>query len=89
MEVIVSVAEYQPGETIGRHTHHGLEAAYVIAGAEVTAPGKAPFMLPTGKTVLNLRDKAHGGLTVSGVDSLSLFTVHIVDKNKPLYDYID
>jgi len=89
MEVIVSVAEYQPGETIRRHYHHGLEAAYVINGAEVTAPGKGPFTLPTGKTVLNLRDAAHGGLTVTGEQTLSLFTVHIVDKHEPLYDYVD
>ncbi|MEK9766985.1 MAG: hypothetical protein VW274_10970 [Thalassolituus sp.] len=89
MEVIVSVAEYQPGEMIRRHFHHGLEAAYVINGAEVTAPGKGAFTLPTGKTVLNLREAVHGGLTVSGDNSLSLFTVHIVDKKAPLYDYVD
>lgn len=43
--------------------------------------------LATGTTVLNLRDVKHGGYKIVGDTSLKLFTVHIVDKGKPLYDY--
>ncbi len=87
MEVIASVAEYKPGDSLGRHTHHGVEAAYVLQGASVQPQGKEPIVLPTGATLLNLRDVKHAGFKVVGGTSLRLFTVHIVDKGKPLYDY--
>jgi quercetin dioxygenase-like cupin family protein len=88
MEVIASVAEYKPGDSIGLHTHHGVEAAYVLQGASVQPPGKDPMALPTGATLLNLRDAKHGGFKVVGDASLKLFTVHVVDKSQPLYDYV-
>jgi quercetin dioxygenase-like cupin family protein len=87
MEVIASVAEYKPGDSVGLHTHHGVEAAYVLQGATVQSQGKDPMTLPTGATFLNLRDVKHAGFKIVGDTSLKLFTVHIVDKGKPLYDY--
>lgn len=87
MEVIASVAEYKPGDSIGLHSHHGVEAAYVLQGASVQLPGKDPMALAAGATVLNLRDVKHGGYKIVGDTPLKLFTVHIVDKGKPLYDY--
>jgi quercetin dioxygenase-like cupin family protein len=87
MEVIASTAEYRPGEQTRRHHHHGVEMAYVVQGARVQAPGKDAMMLETGTTIMNLRDVKHGGLKIVGDTSLKLFTVHIVDKGKPLYDY--
>jgi hypothetical protein len=86
MEVIASIAEYKPGEGIELHFHHGIEAAYVVQGAQVQAPGKDPAPLPTGASLLNLRDVRHGGFKIVGDTPLKLFTVHIVDKGKPLYD---
>jgi quercetin dioxygenase-like cupin family protein len=88
MEVIASVAEYKPGDSIGLHIHHGVEAAYVLQGASVQAPGKDPMALATGATLLNLRDVKHAGFKIVGDASLKLFTVHVVDKSKPLYDYV-
>jgi quercetin dioxygenase-like cupin family protein len=87
MEVIASTMEIKPGETVALHLHHGVEAAYVLQGASIQVPGKAASALTTGATLLNLRDVKHGGFTVVGDQSLKLFTVHIVDKGKPLYDY--
>ena len=87
MEVIASVGEYKTGESIELHIHHGIEAAYVIQGAMVQVPGKDPMPLPTGASSLNLRDVKHGGFKVVSDTPLKLFTVHIVDKGKPLYDY--
>jgi quercetin dioxygenase-like cupin family protein len=87
MEVIASTSEYKPGESIDLHIHHGIEAAYVVQGASVQSPDKEPTMLPTGASLLNLRDVKHGGFKVVGEVPLKLFTVHIVDKGKPLYDY--
>jgi len=87
MEVIASTAEYKPGDTVDVHFHHGVEAAYVVQGASVQFPGREPMTLATGSTTLNLRDVKHAGFKVVGDTSLKLFTVHVVDKGKPLYDY--
>ena len=86
MEVIVSLSEYKPGESIPLHFHHGIEAAYVIEGGMVQSTGKPAIALQTGAPVMALRDVPHAGFTVVGDKTLKLFTVHIVDKGKPLYD---
>jgi quercetin dioxygenase-like cupin family protein len=86
MEVIASTAEYKPGDGVPAHIHHGIEAFYVLQGAMIQVPGKEPMMLPTGRSMLNLRGATHGGWKVVGDTSLKLFTVHVVDKDKPLYD---
>jgi len=88
MEVIASVGEYKPGDSIGLHMHHGIEVAYVLQGASVQLPGKEPTRLSTGTTIMNLRDVKHAGFTVVGDTPLKVFTVHVVDKGKPLYDYV-
>jgi quercetin dioxygenase-like cupin family protein len=87
MEVIESVAEYRKGERVDLHLHHGLEAAYVVQGTMIQPDGKDPVMQPTGTVALNLRDVKHGGYTIVGETPLKLFTVHIVGKGAPLYDF--
>jgi hypothetical protein len=86
MEVITSVTTFKPGESIAVHFHHGVEATYIIQGSMIQLPGKDPMMLETGTQGLNLRDVLHGGYTVVGPLPLKIFAVHIVDKDKPLYD---
>jgi quercetin dioxygenase-like cupin family protein len=87
MEVIASIVEIKPGESSNLHIHHGVEAFHVLQGASIQAPGKDPSVLPTGLTALNLRDVKHGAFKVLGDTPLKMLTVHIVDKDKPLYDY--
>jgi quercetin dioxygenase-like cupin family protein len=88
MEVITSRGEYKPGQGIGLHSHHGIETGYVVQGAMVQPPGKEAFMLPTGAPIWNLRDVPHAGWKVVGETPLILLTVHIVDKGKPVYEYV-
>src|SRR4051812_17820708 len=88
MEVVSSISEFKPGEELPRHLHHGVEAGYVVQGAMVQVPGQQPTMLATGAPILNLRDIVHGGFKVIGPGNLILFTVHTVDKGKPLYDWL-
>ena len=88
MEVIASIVEIKPGESSNLHFHHGVEAFHVLQGAAIQAPGQEPSSLPTGLTSLNLRDIKHGAFKVLGDTPLKLLTVHIVDKDKPLYDYV-
>lgn len=86
MEVITSISEIRKGESIPRHTHHGIETGYVLHGSMVQLPGQAPFMMQTGSTFMNQRDVPHAGFTVVGEQPLKLLTVHVVDKDKPLYE---
>jgi quercetin dioxygenase-like cupin family protein len=87
MEVISSIVEIRKGQTVPRHLHHGVETGYVLQGTMVQYPGKAPTLLKTGSPILNLRDVPHGGFTVVGDRPLRIYTVHIVDKGKPLYQW--
>jgi quercetin dioxygenase-like cupin family protein len=89
MEVVTSIVEFKPGETIPLHSHHGVESAYVIQGATLQAPGKPPRNVPAGTNIQNLRDAVHGGDKILGDTSFKLFTVHIVDKGKPLFEPAD
>jgi len=88
MEVITSVSEIKKGETVPRHTHHGIETGYVLQGTMVQLPGQAPTLMQTGSSFLNARDAPHAGFTVVGDQPLRLLTVHVVDKNKPLYEWV-
>ena len=88
MEVITSISEIKKGETIPRHTHHGIETGYVLQGTMVQAPGQAPTMMQTGSAFLYQRDAPHGPFTVVGDQPLKVVTVHVVDKGKPLYEWV-
>lgn len=85
MEVISSIVRVKPGQTIPPHSHHGIEAGYVLQGTMVQYPGHPPQMLKSGTPVFNLRDVVHSGFRVIGPQTLVIFTVHVVDKGKPLY----
>ncbi len=87
MEVVASLVEFKPGDEVARHSHHGIESGYVLQGALIQMPGKEPVMLAAGMPVFNLRDVPHAGYRVVGEQSLKLYTVHVVDKDKPLYVY--
>ncbi len=84
MEVIVMMVEFQPGETIARHTHHGEEAVYVLQGATLVAADGKEIQFPTGASIVNQRDVPHGGFKIAGDKSLKLLNVFVVDKGKPL-----
>ena len=86
MEVVLSVSEYRPGDSISMHFHHGVEAGYVLEGGKIQVPGKDATDLPTGAPIMNLRDVPHGGWKNAGTNTIKLLTVHVVDKGKPLYD---
>jgi quercetin dioxygenase-like cupin family protein len=84
MEIIVSVVEVLPGNSLERHTHHGEEAVYVLEGATLLLPNGKELPFPTGAAVINVRDIPHAGFKVGGDKPLKMLTVHIVDKGKPL-----
>jgi quercetin dioxygenase-like cupin family protein len=86
MEIIISVVENQPGDTISRHIHHGEEAFYVLQGATIETSDGKQIKLPTGAAAVNHRDVPHAGLKVVGDTPFKYLAVHVVDKGAPLYD---
>ncbi|MFT5482372.1 MAG: quercetin dioxygenase-like cupin family protein [Halieaceae bacterium] len=86
MHVISAILDVAPGAFLSRHFHNGIEASIVLEGSMVQMPGAEPTMLATGSDIFELRNALHGGFTVIGPKPLRLFTVHIVDKGKPLMD---
>ena len=86
MEVIVSISETKPGETLPRHFHNGEEAFYVLDDTTVELPDGKQNPVKAGNAGISVRDVVHGGVKVIGDKPLRLLTVHIVDKGKPLYD---
>ena len=86
MEVISSILEVQPGATVPRHFHNGIESGRVLEGSMVQYPGKDPQMMATGTPIFNLRGAYHAGFKVVGDKPLKLYTVHVIDKGKPLFD---
>jgi quercetin dioxygenase-like cupin family protein len=86
MEIIISVVENQPGDTISRHIHHGEEAFYVLQGATLETSDGKQIKLPTGAAAVNHRDVPHAGLKVVGDTPFKYLAIHVVDKGAPLYD---
>jgi len=86
MEVIVSISEAKPGETLPRHFHNGEEAFYALEDTTIELADGKQVPITAGNVGITVRDVAHGGVKVIGDKPLRLLTVHIVDKGKPLYD---
>jgi len=86
MVVVTSINEIQPGQSSMLHIHHGEEAFYVIEGGTIELPDGKEVPFPTGATNVNARDVPHGAFKVVGDKPVKFLTVHIVDKDKPLYD---
>lgn len=82
-EAITARAEFQPGGSVGRHTHFGEEIGYVADGAvtieidgvtKVATAGEA-FVIPAGRP--------HNA-TNAGPGTASLVITYVVEKGKPL-----
>jgi quercetin dioxygenase-like cupin family protein len=86
MEVVLSITEVRPGESIARHFHHGEEAFYVLQGATIELPDGQQRKLEVGTANITVREVPHGGIKVVGDSALKLLTVHVADKGKPLYE---
>ena len=83
-EVTTAIAEFQPGATVGRHTHPGEEVGYVLEGTLVLEQqGKPAVTLGAGKTFFIPAGTVHNA-TNSGSTQARVLATYIVDKGKPL-----
>jgi|SRR6185436_6906610 quercetin dioxygenase-like cupin family protein len=83
-EVVTAVAEFQPGATVGMHTHPGEEVGYVLEGSVLLEQqGKPAVTLKAGETFLIPSGTAHNA-TNKGTVRARVLANYIVEKGKPL-----
>ena len=83
-EVVSAIAEFQPGATVGRHTHPGEEAGYVLEGTLLLElEGKPPVTLKAGETFFAPSGTVHNA-TNKGSSRARVLATYIVEKGKPL-----
>ena len=83
-EVVTALVEFQPGATVGRHTHPGEEAGYVLEGTVVLdQEGKPAVTLGVGRTFFIPAGTVHNATNSSPAPARVLAT-YIVEKGKPL-----
>lgn len=87
-EVIVARLTLAPGAEIKRHKHHGDEFVYVLEGGTVQFPGPKQVVFKTGSSLHFPRDEPHAGFVVVGDRNIVVITTHIVDKGKPLMEWV-
>src|SRR5262249_30235884 len=74
----------EPGVPVGRHTHPGIESAYVLEGAfELPVQGQETRMLKAGDGVQIPPETPHAGGKASNV-RVKILSVYVVEKGKPL-----
>jgi quercetin dioxygenase-like cupin family protein len=83
-EVVTAIAEFQPGATVGRHTHPGEEVGYILEGQVLLEQeGKPAVTLGAGKTFLIPPGTVHNA-TNNGSSQARVLATYIVEKGKPL-----
>jgi quercetin dioxygenase-like cupin family protein len=74
----------EPGVPVARHTHPGIETAYVLEGAfELPVQGQETRMLKAGDGVQIPPETPHAGGKASDV-KCKIVSVYVVEKGKPL-----
>lgn len=83
-ETLLVEATIEAGVAVGRHTHPGIESAYVLEGGfELPIQGQATRMLKAGDAFQIPPDTAHAGGKAGTAKSRVLIT-YVVQKGKPL-----
>ncbi|HEX8166832.1 MAG TPA: cupin domain-containing protein [Beijerinckiaceae bacterium] len=77
-------AEIEAGTAVGRHTHPGIESAYVLEGGfELPVEGQPTRMLKAGDAVQVPPNTPHAG-GKAGTAKTKLIITYVVEKGKPL-----
>jgi quercetin dioxygenase-like cupin family protein len=76
--------EIEPGVTIGRHTHPGIESAYILEGGfELPIQGMPTRMYKPGDGFVVPPETPHAG-NKNGDAKTRVLSTYIVEKGKPL-----
>lgn len=82
--ILSVIAELEPGQCTGRHSHPGAESAYVLEGNVVAKiDGKPDLPLKAGQPLQFLPGEVHNVCNIGSVHFKAL-AHYIVEKDKPL-----
>jgi len=83
-EILMVIAELEPGQCTGRHSHPGAESAYVMEGDAVAKfDAKPDLILKAGQPLQFAPEEVHTVCNVGGTRFKAL-AHYIVEKGKPL-----
>jgi quercetin dioxygenase-like cupin family protein len=83
-ECVLATAEVEPGATIGKHFHPGLEVGYVTSGElDLIVDGEPTRRLRAGESYQIAARKPHDGKNV-GSEPARVIVTYVVEKGKPL-----
>jgi quercetin dioxygenase-like cupin family protein len=83
METVIAIAEIVPNVSIGRHTHPGIESAYLLEGDIVLiVDGRPDKAMKPGESWQVPVGVAHDGKT--GAGGAKVIVTYVVEKGKPL-----
>ena len=83
-EAVTALAEFQPGATVGRHTHPGEEIGYILEGTIVLEQdGKPAVTLGAGKTFFIPAGTIHNA-TNQTASPARVLANYIVEPGKPV-----
>src|SRR6185295_15840786 len=83
-EAVTAIAEFQPGGTVGRHTHPGEEIGYILEGTIVLEQdGKPAVTLGPGKTFFIPAGTIHNA-TNKTPSPARVLANYIVEPGKPV-----
>jgi len=83
-EVIQVRVDFAPGAAFPKHSHPGVEVAYVLEGSlEYELDGKPPVTLKAGASLFIPAWTIHSARNVGSGDASELAT-YVVEKGKPL-----
>lgn len=82
-EFIQVRVDFAPGASFGRHSHPGVEVAYVLEGTlEYQLDGKPPVTLKAGEALFIPAGAIHAARNVGTVNASELAT-YVIEKGKP------
>ena len=83
-EVIQTRVDFAPGAAFPKHSHPGVEVAYVLEGSlEYELDGKPPLTLNAGNSLFIPAGTIHSAKNVGSGNASELAT-YVVEKTKPL-----
>jgi quercetin dioxygenase-like cupin family protein len=83
-EVVQVRAEFEPGASVGKHTHPGEEIAYVLEGTlEIEMAGKPNATVKAGETFFVSAETIHAARNV-GKGPAKVLATYVIEKGKPV-----
>jgi len=84
-QVVEAFVVIAPGATAARHTHPGVEVAYVVEGeGDLIVAGQPTKHVKAGDSFMNPAGVPHSFKNTSADKPVKLVSTYVVDKTKPL-----